>query len=129
MNGGAALTVLLGALTMFLLARRMMSGTPPLNKPFSFEAPVFSIATLNVFTKVAIGGLSGFENASVFAGECQGARRDLPRPVMVAAPLIALIYVLSTAAMLAWIPAGQVDCRRQFRSCCGRASGAPVSAP
>jgi len=57
----------------------------------------------------AIGGLSGFENASVFAGECQGARRDLPRSVMVAAPLIALIYVLSTAAMLAWIPAGQVD--------------------
>jgi amino acid transporter len=108
-NGGAALTLLLGALTAFLLFKRMVSGEPPLSKPFSLALPAFSIATLNVFTKVAVGGLSGFENASVFAGECQGARRDLPRSVMVAAPLIALIYVLSTGAMLAWIPAGQVD--------------------
>jgi hypothetical protein len=109
MNGGAALTVVVGALTMFLLVKRMASGVPPVNKPFSFAVPAFSIATLNVFTKIAMGGLTGFDNASVFAGECRGARRDLPRSVMVAAPLIALIYVLSTGAMLAWIPAGKVD--------------------
>ena len=109
MNGGAALTVVVGALTMFLLIKRMASGVPPLNKPFSLAAPAFSIASLNVFTKVAMGGLTGFDNASVFAGECRGARRDLPRAVMVAAPLIALIYVLSTGAMLAWIPAGKMD--------------------
>jgi amino acid transporter len=109
MNGGAALAVVLGALTMFLLVKRMVSGVPPLNKPFSLAAPAFSIATLNVFTKIAMGGLTGFDNASVFAGECRGARRDLPRSVLVAAPLIALIYVLSTGAMLAWIPAGKMD--------------------
>jgi amino acid transporter len=109
MNGGAALTVVLGALTMFLLVKRMVGGVPPLNKPFSFAAPAFSIATLNVFTKIAMGGLTGFDNAAVFAGECKGARRDLPWSVMVAAPLIALIYVLSTGAMLAWIPAGKID--------------------
>jgi amino acid transporter len=108
-NGGAALTVLLGLLTTFLLFKRMLSGVAPLNQPFSFAAPALSIATLNVFTKIAMGGLTGFDNASVFAGECQGARRDLPRSVMVAAPLIALIYVLSTGAMLAWIPAGKID--------------------
>lgn len=108
-DGGAALTLVLGALTLFLLVKRMMSGVPPLNRPFSFTAPAFSIATLNVFTKVAMGGLTGLDNASVFAGECKGARRDLPRSVFIAAPLIALIYVLSTAAMLAWIPAGTVD--------------------
>jgi glutamate:GABA antiporter len=109
MNGGAALTVVVGALTIFLLIKRMASGVPPLNKPFSFAAPAFSIATLNVFTKIAMGGLTGFDNASVFAGECRGARRDLPRSVMVAAPLIALVYMLSTGAVLAWIPAGKID--------------------
>jgi glutamate:GABA antiporter len=108
-NSGAALAVVLGVLTTFLLVKRMVSGAPPLNKPFSFTMPAFSIATLNVFTKIAMGGLTGFDNASVFAGECRVGRRDLPRSVMVAAPLIALIYVLSTGAMLAWIPAGKVD--------------------
>jgi amino acid transporter len=108
-NGGAGLAVVVGALTMFLLIKRMVSGAPPLNKPFSLAAPAFSFATLNVFTKISMGGLTGFDNASVFAGECRGARRDLPRSVMVAAPLIALIYVLSTGAMLAWIPAGKMD--------------------
>jgi amino acid transporter len=108
-NGGASLTVVLGALTTFLLFKRLLSGAPPLNRPFSLTAPALSIATLNVFTKVSMGGLTGFDNASVFAGECQGARRDLPRSVAIAAPLIALIYILSTGALLAWIPAGKVD--------------------
>ena len=108
-NGGAVLTVVLGGLAIFLLFKRMVSGVPPLNKPFSLAMPAFSLTTLNVFTKVSMGGLTGFDNAAVFAGECQGARRDLPKSVLLAAPLIALIYVLATAAMLAWIPAGQVD--------------------
>jgi amino acid transporter len=108
-GSGSVLTIAIAGLMMYLLGKRWISGVAFAHPPFSFELPAFSILTLNVFTKAAIGALAGFENASVFAGECRAPARDLPRSVMAAAPLIAAIYILGTGAMLAYEPPAKMD--------------------
>jgi amino acid transporter len=108
-GSGSILTLVLGVFLVYLLTRRWMSGTPMASTPFSLVMPPLSIATLNVFTKMSIGALAGFENTSVFAGECRRPDRDLPRSVLLAAPAIAACYILGTGAMLAYVPPGKID--------------------
>jgi len=108
-GSGSAMTLMLSVLMVYLLVRRWASGVPAAYPPFSLAMPAFSILTLNVFTKMAIGGLSGFDNAGVFAGECRAPDRDLPRSVLLSAPLIAATYILGTGALLAYVPADNVD--------------------
>jgi amino acid transporter len=109
MDSGSILTVLIGVILVFLLIRAGVTGRHPAHAPFSPGIPLFSILTLNVFTKIAIGALSGFDIAGVFAGECRAASRDLPRSVWISGPLIAFIYILGTGALLVYIPVGKID--------------------
>lgn len=108
-GSGSAMTLLLSVLMLYLLVRRWASGIPAAHPPFSLAMPALSILTLNVFTKMSIGALSGFDNAGVFAGECRAPGRDLPRSVLLSAPLIAATYILGTGALLAYVPAEKVD--------------------
>jgi glutamate:GABA antiporter len=108
-GSGSILTITVGGFMLFLLVKRWLSDVPFAYPPFSLGLPAFSILTLNVFTKAAIGALAGFDSASVFAGECRAPDRDLPRSVMAAAPLIAAIYVLGTGAMLAYESPAKMD--------------------
>jgi amino acid transporter len=108
-GGGSALMLFLAALMVYLLARRWMGGASLAHAPFSLAVPAFSILSLNVFTKMSIGGLSGFDNAGVFAGESRAPGRDLPLSVWLSAPAIAAVYILGTGALLAYVPPDQVD--------------------
>lgn len=108
-GSGSAMTLLLSVLMIYLLVRHWASGMPAAYPPFSLALPAFSILTLNVFTKMAIGALAGFDNAGVFAGECRAPDRDLPRSVFLSAPLIAATYILGTGALLAYVPPDRVD--------------------
>jgi amino acid transporter len=108
-GGGSVLTIACAAIAVYLLIRHYSSGHVAESAPFSIQLPTLSILTLNVFTKMCIGALSGLESASVFASECRGAKNDLPRSLWLAAPLIALFYILGTGAMLAYIPMGKFD--------------------
>jgi amino acid transporter len=108
-GGGSLLTVALSLLLLYLLVAPRTHGSPPAHAPFSLAMPALTILTLNVFTKMSLGALSGFESASVFAGECRNPDRDLPLSVMIAAPSIAAIYILGTGAMLAYVPPDKVD--------------------
>ena len=108
-GGGSVLTMAVAALLVYLLAARWISGVPMAHAPFSLAVPAFSILTLNVFSKVSIGALSGFESTSVFAGECRNPDRDLPRSVMISGPSIAAVYILGTGALLAYVPPDKID--------------------
>lgn len=108
-SGGSLLTLALALILLYLLAIRRIHGIAPAHAPFSLAVPAFTILTLNVFTKMSLGALSGFEAASVFAGECRRPDRDLPLSVTIAAPLIAAIYILGTGAILAYVPPGKID--------------------
>jgi glutamate:GABA antiporter len=108
-GSGSTMNILLAVLMVYLLLRRWVSGVAPAYPPFSLAMPALSILTLNVFTKMSIGALSGFDNAGVFAGECRVPGRDLPRSVLFSAPLIAVMYILGTGALLAYVSPDKAD--------------------
>ena len=110
---GTAVTVLVALLLMGLLFIHPHASTlhPHVDPqaPFSFAMPVLTLFSMNLFTKIAFNALTGLEMVAVFAGETRDAGRTILRSAWIAAPAIAVIYILMTGAMLAYIPAAKVD--------------------
>jgi len=77
--------------------------------PLRLVAPPLTLFSLSVFTKMMFGALTGFEYVAVFAGECRDPERHLPRSVWLAAPVVALIYILATSAILAFVSPSAED--------------------
>jgi glutamate:GABA antiporter len=79
-------------------------------QPLQLVAPTMSIFyCLNIFTKLAIGALSGFEYVAILAGETRAPARDIGRSVLIAAPVIALAFVLGTSSVLAFVGNKPID--------------------
>jgi amino acid transporter len=80
-------------------------------KPFSLALtlPMLTLFSLNLFSKMALNGLTGLEQIAVFAGETRDAARAIWKSAWIAAPIIALIFILGTGAILTYIPADHVD--------------------
>ena len=108
-NAASALMVGTFLVLLFLLIRAAIIGLPSVHESLSFALPAASILTLNVFTKIAVSALSGFDGAAIFSEECRKPENDVARSVVFAAPLIALMYILGTGAVLAYVPPAQVD--------------------
>jgi amino acid transporter len=84
-------------------------GTLRAYHPLSITAPAITLLNLNIFGKLAVGALSGFEYVAVLAGEARDAQRTIAKSVIIAAPIIALMFILGTSAVQALVPPGQVD--------------------
>jgi amino acid transporter len=80
-------------------------------QPFSIALtlPMLTLMSLNLFSKMALNGLTGLEQIAVFAGETRDAARAIWKSAWIAAPIIALIFILGTGALLTYIPADQVN--------------------
>ena len=75
-----------------------------------FAAPTISIFyCFNIFSKLAVGALSGFEYVAILAGETRAPARDIGRSVLIASPVIALMFILGTSSVLAFIGNDQID--------------------
>ncbi|MEE8147787.1 MAG: APC family permease [Longimicrobiales bacterium] len=73
--------------------------------------------------------LAGLELAVVMGGEVKNPSRNLPRSILIAAPIIAAIYILGTLAILAAFPASEVNLVTGVVQAIGRmgeAMGIPV---
>src|SRR3989440_5615257 len=77
--------------------------------PFSLSLPEINSHNLNVCSKLAVGALSGFEYIAILAGECRAPARNIARSVVISAPLIALMFILGTASVLAFVSPNKVD--------------------
>src|SRR3989440_8280382 len=77
--------------------------------PFAFALPTFSLISLNIFSKLAVGALSGFQYVGILAGECRTPARNIGRSVLIATPIIALMFILGTSAVLAFVRPEDVD--------------------
>src|ERR1700674_283807 len=77
--------------------------------PLHTEIPVLSLMTLNLFGKMGFGALGGFEDVAIHAAECGDPVRASPRPGALAAPSIALMFILGTSSVLALIPRQEID--------------------
>src|SRR5215831_1040802 len=77
--------------------------------PFSLSLPEVNSHNLNVCSKLAVGALSGFEYIAILAGECRAPARNISRSVWISAPIIALMFILGTASVLAFVTPDKVD--------------------
>src|ERR1700726_450843 len=78
--------------------------------PLQLALPTMSIFyCFNIFTKLAVGALSGFEYVAILAGETRSPARDIGRSVLIASPIIALMFILGTSSVLAFIGNNPID--------------------
>jgi amino acid transporter len=108
-NTGGLLLLLSFALLLVLPVINVARGTLREYHPLAIAAPAFTLYSVNIFGKLAVGGLSGFEYVAVLAGETRNAQRNVARSVIIAAPIIALMFILGTSAVQALTPPDQVD--------------------
>jgi amino acid transporter len=80
-------------------------------RPFSLALglPMLTLLSFNLFSKMALNGLTGLEQIAVFAGEIRNAATAIWKSAWLAAPIIALIFILGTGSILTYIPADKVD--------------------
>jgi amino acid transporter len=84
-------------------------GTLPAFDPFATTMPVMSIMSLNIAAKMGFGALGGFEYVAIHAGECRNPERTIARSVALASPVIGLMFILGTSAVLALVPIDRID--------------------
>jgi len=77
--------------------------------PLKIAVPTISLLTLNIFGKISFGAFSGFEYIAILAGECRSPGRNIGRSVWIASPVIAMMFVLGTSSVLAYVSPDQVD--------------------
>ncbi len=102
-NGGAVL-ILLAYAILLLLPLAFPSRHPgTAYTPIPWQTPAFTWFSLAVFGQMTIGALSGFEYVAIMAGECQNPVRSIGRSVSFSAPVIALMFILGTSSVLAFV--------------------------
>ncbi len=78
--------------------------------PLELALPAMSMFyCFNIFSKLAVGALSGFEYVAILAGETRAPARDIGRSVIIASPVIALMFILGTSSVLAFIGNNPID--------------------
>jgi amino acid transporter len=77
--------------------------------PFLLAFPTLTLISLNLFSKLTFNGLTGLEQVAVFAGETRDAARSILRSAWVAAPAIAMMYIVMSGSMLTYTAAEKID--------------------
>src|SRR5882757_8362584 len=107
-----------GALAMFIVYASLIllplvglaRGELKSYHPLQLALPTMSIFyCFNIFTKLAVGALSGFEYVAILAGETRSPARDIGRSVLIASPIIALMFIFGTSSVLAFIGHHPID--------------------
>lgn len=106
--GAVCILVTLGVLVVMPFAA-VWRGTLPEYHPLRLVAPPLTLFSLSVFGKMTFGALTSLEYVAIFAGESRDPARNYARSMSVAAPVIALLYVLGTSAILAFVAPDAVD--------------------
>ncbi len=108
-NIGALSTYVLGVVVIVFGAYGVMSGAPANPLTRQTLTPDFSdLGSLNLLASVAFA-FAGVELVAAMGDEIENPRRNLPRAVLISAPLIALAYVLGTGAVLWLVPVEQIN--------------------
>jgi glutamate:GABA antiporter len=108
-NAGSVMLMLAFLALIVLPFYHMARGTLPNYRPFAVAMPAFTLFSFNVFGKMSMGALSGFEYVAVLAGETKDAARTIARATIIAAPIIAAMFILGTSAVLAFVPMDQIN--------------------
>jgi len=108
-NAGSIAVLITLAVLVGLPLVNAAKGTLHAFHPLRLVAPPLTVFTLSVFSKMTFGALSGFEYVAIFAGESRNPARNIARSILITAPAIALIYIFTTGAILAYVSPDSVD--------------------
>src|SRR5262249_12475336 len=108
-NVGAIAHVLAFAALIVVPFFAVSRGVLPSYRPLDASLPAFTLLSLNILGKMALGALSGFEYVAILAGECRSPARSIGRSVAVAVPIIAAMFILGTSSTLALVPNERID--------------------
>lgn len=106
--GGLMLLITFSALILLPLFG-LVRGTVGEYRPFNMQIPTLSSGNINVASKLALGALTGFEYIAILAGETKAPAKNIGRSVVIAAPIIALMFILGTSSVLAFVSPDKVD--------------------
>ena len=107
-TGGVMMLLIFGALILLPLLG-LATGHLKEYHPFRTEIPKLSLFNLNILGKIGFGALGGFEYMAILAGETRSPARSVSRSVLIAAPIIAIMFVMGTATMVAYVPTEKMD--------------------
>jgi glutamate:GABA antiporter len=106
--GGLMLMITFAALIVMPFVA-LFNGTISEYHPFDIQVPKLTAYNVNVYSKLALGALTGFEYIAILAGETKAPARNIGRSVIIAAPIIAVMFILGTSSVLAFITPTNVD--------------------
>src|SRR6185312_15728758 len=108
-GGGGLMMVLILSAMVILPALAWMRGERPQATPFSLAMPALTLLNLNILGKLGFGALGGFEYVAIFAGECKDPAKTIGRSVVIAAPIIAALFILGTGSVLWFVGDRNID--------------------
>jgi glutamate:GABA antiporter len=108
-NAGGIGTYVPGLIIILLGIYGTMTA-PPANEISlaTLKPDLNNFPALNLLASIAFA-FAGLELASTMGDEVENPRRNLPRSIFIAAPLIAVAYILGTAAVLWRLPSHEVN--------------------
>lgn len=108
-NAGGVMLLITFTALILLPFFGLVRGTVTAYNPLAISFPELSVFNINVFSKLALGALTGFEYIAILAGETRAPARNFGLSVIIAAPIIALMFILGTSSVLAFISPDNVD--------------------
>src|SRR5215211_5422083 len=108
-NTGGLVHLITFAILILLPLVALSRATGLQYQPFAIKFPTFSEYNVNVASKLALGALTGFEYIAILAGETRSPARNIGRSVVIASPIIAVMFILGTSSVLAFVPRDQID--------------------
>jgi len=96
-------------LVVIFLAILFFGMRSPNFHPATLVMPAMTAFNLNILAKMGFGALGGFEYVAILAGECRNPVRAIRRSVLISAPIVAGMFILGTASMLALVPIDKID--------------------
>ncbi len=108
-NLGGVMMLFIFTLLLALPLIHLARGTLPTYRPFATTLPVVSLFSLNILGKMGFGAMGGFEYVAIMAGETHAPARTINRSVLIAAPIIALMFMLGTSSVLAFVQPDNID--------------------
>jgi amino acid transporter len=108
-NIGGLSVFLPGVLLVALGFYRVCTGVPANTISLAeLRLDLANLPMLNLWATIAFA-FAGLELSSTMASEIKNPRRNLPRSIYVTAPIIALIYIVGTCAVLWLMPRAQIN--------------------
>ena len=108
-NVGGIFMLLIFAALFLLPALSLITGHLDEYHPLRTTVPALTLFNLNILGKLGFGALGGFEYVAILAGETKAPARAVGRSVMIAAPIIAIMFIFGTSTVVALVPQSDID--------------------